>query len=248
VSAEAEKRKLRRKIHIVGDSQVFGWGLSDEETVCAQLQGLLGDDYVVFNHGVPGFGPFQYLDAVDSIAKDEIVVVLFSVENDLTDAYSAKTNMTSRNGYLLREHSFAKSLPSWAIASHTFATVSGLWMSFRDKRLTPLAYNSHAKAAATTLAYRVDRLARKMSEERGSNIIYGVIPWDAAIIPERVSAYYPFVSEPKATVYLPDELALQDRFRAHNNKQDLYLKSDSHISPVGAKIVATVLAACLNNE
>jgi hypothetical protein len=69
-----------RRILVLGDSHVFGTGLSDIETFCSQLQARVGEKYKVINAGVPGWGMFQMdilLRRIIETARPEIVIVFF---------------------------------------------------------------------------------------------------------------------------------------------------------------------------
>ena len=51
------KTALRQRVFIIGDSQTYGWGLSDDQSWPNQLQCLAnktGDRFEVHNLGVPG--------------------------------------------------------------------------------------------------------------------------------------------------------------------------------------------------
>ncbi len=48
------------EIIVVGDSQVFGLGVEEEETFAAVLQSALGGSRIVRNLGVPTYGPDEY--------------------------------------------------------------------------------------------------------------------------------------------------------------------------------------------
>lgn len=69
---------------VVGDSQVFGLGVNDEETFSAVLAKELGQS--VANAGVPTYGPGEYTALVASLApelKPKTVVYVLNVANDL---------------------------------------------------------------------------------------------------------------------------------------------------------------------
>ncbi len=53
---DGDHRHAPRKIAIIGDSVPFGTALSQEQTLPAALQRLLGDTVKVYNFGVPGYG------------------------------------------------------------------------------------------------------------------------------------------------------------------------------------------------
>lgn len=241
-AGEARSGHSRLPIHVVGDSQVFGWGLSDDESITSQLQVLLGPNYQVVNHGVPGYGPFQYAEVVSSIDTREFVIVLFSIENDLTNTYSARTGMTSRFGYLMREGCLATRLPAWIACSHLYIRSSQAIQSLSEPRLVSIAYNPFAEIASKTLAYRVNRIQSQIKEERGDKVCFGVIPWDAALCPGRLENYKPRFSEVSQVADINGELGLYATFQAELDPERLFLKNDSHLSGAGARMVAEVLA------
>jgi hypothetical protein len=70
----------RRRILVLGDSSMFGQGISDEETFSSQLQALVGDRYEVINTGVPGWGAFQMemlLKRIIEPVRPEIVIAFY---------------------------------------------------------------------------------------------------------------------------------------------------------------------------
>lgn len=79
-----ELAKNADSIVIVGDSQVFGLGVEDDDTVAARLQVHTGRP--VHNGGVPTYGPEEYLAVLDELlgasgARTGVLVVNFA--NDL---------------------------------------------------------------------------------------------------------------------------------------------------------------------
>lgn len=68
---------------LIGDSQVFGLGVNDGETLAAALAGASGR--AVLNLGVPTYGPVEYLALIDEIAAREPsdIVVVLNFANDL---------------------------------------------------------------------------------------------------------------------------------------------------------------------
>lgn len=69
---------------VVGDSQVFGLGVEDDQTLAARLAERLGRP--VLNGGVPTYGPDEYLDVVGEIAAERplrTVVLVLNFGNDL---------------------------------------------------------------------------------------------------------------------------------------------------------------------
>jgi len=83
---EREKRR-RFRLALVGDSQVFGFGVGDDEHLGVLLDRDMAD-VETYPFGVPGYGPTQEMlllaDTVLTYRPDVVVAVLF-LENDLND-------------------------------------------------------------------------------------------------------------------------------------------------------------------
>jgi hypothetical protein len=75
-----------RDVLVVGDSQVFGLGVEQEETFAAQLQAAMGEGGHVLNAGVPTYGPLEYTALVERLVaerKPARVVYVLNMANDL---------------------------------------------------------------------------------------------------------------------------------------------------------------------
>jgi hypothetical protein len=76
------------EILVVGDSQVFGLGVEETETMAAQLAALLPGK-TVLNGGVPTYGPQEYAKVVAEVfarRKPKAVVFVVNFANDLFEA------------------------------------------------------------------------------------------------------------------------------------------------------------------
>lgn len=74
-------------ILLLGDSQVFGLGVEENETAAARIAQQLGS--AVLNAGTPTWGPPEYLAAARDLIpkhKPKTVVVVLSIANDLFEA------------------------------------------------------------------------------------------------------------------------------------------------------------------
>jgi lysophospholipase L1-like esterase len=99
--AAFEKPAGLRRVVVMGDSQTWGYGVGDDETIPAQLSRLLneggGPPYEVLNLGVGGYGTDQaflkYLVQGWRYAPDVVVLTVFkndSVENARTIAWGVE--------------------------------------------------------------------------------------------------------------------------------------------------------------
>lgn len=76
------------RVVAIGDSNTYGVSAPREGSWPHQLSGLLGEP--VYNMGLGGFGPLQYLQLTQTTARDmkpKVLVLGFYFGNDLMDAY-----------------------------------------------------------------------------------------------------------------------------------------------------------------
>ena len=236
-------------VHLVGDSQVFGWGLTDEETIAVRLQEKLGNRFRVVNHGVPGYGPFAYRLMLNQISFQDIVILAFSEQNDLWNAYSAVASATARHGYLIQRTFLGENLPAFVLHSRVFQISSLLKIRFFNRlRALPMPYNPYVQAGAKVLMYRVESLYVGQKQSRGNRMIFVSIPWDAAILPARARRYSPYVFPPRLFVQFPDDCHLASRFRSHPDPATLYLPTDNHLAAAGAEFAAQIFAETIRER
>jgi SGNH hydrolase-like domain, acetyltransferase AlgX len=71
------------EIAVIGDSQVFGLGVNDDQTTPAILAKLTNQP--VLNMGVPTYGPYEYLAMIDEAAKrhPSQIVMVINFGNDI---------------------------------------------------------------------------------------------------------------------------------------------------------------------
>lgn len=77
------------EVIVVGDSQVLGLGVEENETFSAVLQSSLGGGHLVRNLGVPTYGPPEYNGVIEeALAKRpaKTVVYVVNLANDLFEA------------------------------------------------------------------------------------------------------------------------------------------------------------------
>ncbi len=232
-----------QKIHVIGDSQVFGWGLSDDETISARLQSLLGPGYQVVNRGVPGLGPPAYEEIARSIPESNWVVIVNTEENDFFDSYGLFHEISAHCGYLNPPTPLNFNLPCPVLNSRAIQRVG---QAFSDRkyriRPTPLEYNPLASVASEILSHRIKKLYQPLRESRQERFLSVVIPWVCRYVNEQCKYYYPPVSAVNRTVAFDDDCNVEGNFNQDPNKTDLYIPGDTHLSVRGAKVVAETLA------
>lgn len=230
-------------LHLVGDSQVFGWGLRDDETLPERLQQRLGSRVRVVNHGLPGQGPLGYFRTLATLPPDEPALLLLTEMNDFQDAYSAIPSLAHHCGYLVRPAGIGSRLPCRILGSHTAA----LLLDLRNLLATgpipiPLGFNPKATVPAHVLCRRIENGLRSLAERRPGMLMVVTIPWEGEIVPVRRSAYAPWLPEVRAHTRLPGGTQLHRALSALHDPSTLFLPEDHHLSPEGADRVAEALA------
>jgi lysophospholipase L1-like esterase len=234
-------------LHVIGDSQVFGWDLNDDETVPAGLQRRLGADWRVMNHGVPGYGPHAYAALLARVPTEDLALVVLTETNDLRDAFFDTPEATARCGFLVSDDLLGRHLPCFALGSYSFAAGILALHRFGDSRLlVPLGFDPLAEAAATMLRFRIETILATrgggQARAREGHLLMAVVPWDVALLPARHVYYTPDLPRPQRLVALAADVDLEAAFRRHDHPERLFLAADHHLSAAGAALVADELA------
>ncbi|MAH85035.1 MAG: hypothetical protein CBB68_12375 [Rhodospirillaceae bacterium TMED8] len=102
VPCRKDTEKSARRVFLIGDSQTFGWGLSDADTWANKLQCELNDSgeaTAIYNLAVPGTQVDQYWErgyrqVADIVVKGDIVI-LSMTWNDLATFYASEDFVSS---------------------------------------------------------------------------------------------------------------------------------------------------------
>jgi hypothetical protein len=231
----------RYRLDLIGDSQIFGWGLSDSETIASRLQALLGADWQVVNHGVPGIGPLQYARILDSVPKDAEVLLVFTELNDLWDTYGVSTHVT-RCGFL--------SSAAWPRSSLIcpILNLREVQMGFlaytnimRRRALAPIGFHPSSGVAARILAQRVRSMFVKDGVRVHPHMHFAVLPWDGRYNAQSRQDYFP-AADPDAPRYFDDDYDLISAFAQAADPPALFLPDDPHLAARGAALFADRVA------
>lgn len=253
VTTDADGRRVvpnapaqaQRTLYVIGDSQVFGWGLSDDESIPARLQQQLGDGWHVINLGVPGYGPFQYAEQLARVPNDGVALVILTETNDFQDSFFYRPPLISRCGYLVSRSWLGEKMPCFLLSSYALAKFAELRVRLSGKLPVPLGYSPSGQPAAKVLQYRIENLFRGATGNKHPHVIFASIPWDAAVDAGRLPNYEPVLSEARRFVELPDESKIDQEFQRHPSPGELFQKNDSHLSPLGAELMAEKLAPAI---
>jgi hypothetical protein len=228
-----------RRLDIIGDSQVFGWGLSDEETFASRLQSRLGPKWRVVNHGVPGVGPLYYADELKRVPENAEVLIVFTEVNDLWDMYDLARHPT-RCGYLVG-HAWPQS--DWVCSVLDLRLVQigfALYDELASPRaLTPLGFDSISKVAAKIFSERTRALFADEARTRRLYLHFAVVPWDGRVNKSVLVDYFPPATVTDLPEYFEDDYGMAQLFIAQRDGKSLFLRHDPHMSPAGATLFAS---------
>lgn len=236
-------------LHIVGDSQVFGWGLNDGETIPAQIQALLGSNAKVVNHGLPGLGPLAYLKIVARLPPDEPAIIILTEMNDFQDAYDVRPSLTHHCGFIVLADGFGTRLPCFLLRSQLTGLITDLRDRFFPGKIPlPLGFNPYARVSARVICRRIENnLIEFLNRRPGGSFIF-TIPWEAQIEPDRLAAYAPSLAVAEAHTRLPGSAEILKQMKSVGIRKQIFLSNDHHLSPEGAETVARHIAETFRGQ
>jgi lysophospholipase L1-like esterase len=77
---EIDEEKRAQRVVLIGNSCLFGWGVSYDKSVAGQLQASLGADYEVINGAIPGYSSWQgrgFYESELTALEPDLVVIMF---------------------------------------------------------------------------------------------------------------------------------------------------------------------------
>lgn len=137
-----------RELLIAGDSQVFGLGVEEHETMSAVLAERLGAS--VLNLGVPSYGPFEVEQTLREVGGNRLPAVVVAVLDLATDPLEleqhAAQRVTTRGGWLV-----SRAAKSYAWPGEDLLRDSHVLLAWRRAHAEQTAPDVES-AAATALA------------------------------------------------------------------------------------------------
>ncbi len=238
-------------VNLIGDSQVFGWGLSDNETIASRLQNKLGESYAVINYGVPGYGPDDYKRIANNLPVAEKKIVFFTEENDLWDGYRVFKKTGVKCGYLTGSLAIYNIIKSCFFYDSRAVQLAASAENFfkKDVHLTPLGLSKKTRIVAKVLSMRVKKIFNDISRSN-DDVTFIDIPWKGRFSETWRKSSYPVVDSEIVTqkVFGDDKYKVLERFLETPNAGELYIPEDGHLSEKGADFLATIIAEKLLSD
>ncbi|MEC8191803.1 MAG: GDSL-type esterase/lipase family protein [Myxococcota bacterium] len=131
----------RQTILIVGDSSIFGDGVSDRDTLAAQMGRALGSDVDVQNGGVPGYTCRQSRILIERLSStlQPDVLIAYNQHSDFRRASSEDRVIVAANMGMLRDTGIGRLLSAGMLWNRMRTNGSNLDRSEYEACLTALA-------------------------------------------------------------------------------------------------------------
>jgi lysophospholipase L1-like esterase len=266
---------VKGRVLLLGDSQVFGYGVDEAEAMAARLASRTGGE--VLNAAVPTWGPTEYARAAAELVpryRPEHVVFVGNVANDWFEAKVPNTRRTAaRDGWATRAvaRAPARDFPGRAglmsrsqlvFLARSLATVvraRGLPKNLAAEHLARQAGRVRARDGGffTPLAKHVQR-TRDVCARYGCRVTVAALPLDVMVDAREQDKYASPPRDLRAAQRLLDDLLLDStRLGVHalnlhpvlvDASPGAFLPDDYHLSPRGHDAVAAALAAALRAD
>lgn len=242
----------RRRVLVLGDSYVYGFGVEAEETFPKVAEATLRSsgrpDVAVLNAGVSGYGPLEELALLRRLAGrigPQVVVLAFFEGNDVQNALEhPKRYVMGDDGYL---HT-PEGGPSPAGRSHLLAYVR--------RKLRGVSEKMEA-GKGLELARQAVREARRHAEASGAEFLLVLIPTTQAERigrPRLLRAYDRILGQPPDVNAVMEDFARREGIRVLNlspvfdgaaDESSLRFGVDGHFTREGHRLAGEALAAAL---
>ncbi len=253
------------RILILGDSQAFGFGVTDDETFACHLETKLAQKYPdidvqVLNAGVPGYGTadqFAFLKSKGKLFQPDLVIVQFLSVNDIEESRSPAKDWAIIQDRMLTSKSSgnnpSQSPPNWRRVQNWMKTHIHLARLISD-RLGYLAMKwgilgnmegfwgeDFASADAVSAAKYLAAIAKESRQLKAECLFLyttGQVHVFSDTAPSLPSAGFMEAAAKKANVEWINSV---DSLRRRSDKFDLYYPKDGHWTPAGHKAIAEIL-------
>jgi hypothetical protein len=270
-------RTLPRRALLLGDSQVFGYGVAWETSLAPQLARALGGDAEAYAAAVPTWGPTEYVRALEDLApayRPGLVIFVANAANDWFETSVDNTRRTvARDGWAERL-TLPRTTPRWFPGRSFVMGRSHLMLAARELFAHAVEAGPPPAEMATRLLSELPRLGRPhgrlrsrmtphllaadaLCQRLGCRVVAVALPLDVQVHPGEWAKYHSPPQDLRATERLLTDF-IADAGDAGLLAVDLlgplraaspgaFLPDDYHLSPAGHRAAARAIAAALNH-
>jgi hypothetical protein len=222
------------RVMLVGDSQVFGYGVDWDESLAAVLPGATaahGGATEVLAAAVPSWGPVEYVRAIESLGptyRPRHVVFVANAANDWSEiGVPNARRSTARDGWLVQRADSAADRPAWfpgrsflmqrshlvlgarRLAVHAadgaLPTADAAWRLLREAARPAVPAPHRSRMTAALLA--ADRACRPL----GCRVVAAALPLDVQVHPGEWAKYRGAPRSLEATLPILDDFVADAR-------------------------------------
>lgn len=237
----------RKRLIMIGDSCVFGWGVGHGETIAARLSDDFsenGHDVEVINAGVPGYSSLQALNHLKEILKThrpDIVTIQIGWNDSWPTPSMTDRDIISRGTWLISFNYFVRKL--WVVRLASYAISKRYYEKFEIantpgdlRRRVPLA------------EFRANLIEMiRLSRENNALPVLVTLPQRMPLRKLAIANYLALLPEiADATgVQLID---LVPPIQSEREENGHLFVDDIHFSAEGSKVVAKIIATRLRQS
>lgn len=264
----------RHRILVLGDSQMFGYGVAWADAFPAQLERALGGGAVVMDAAVPSWGPGESVLALRDLGpayRPRTVLFVANAANDWFESVPNRDRTTARDGWAARPGEPAPAwfpLRGWLLGrSHLVLAVRQLAHHIGDAELPPVdpvlaLVRELPELRAVPAPYR-SRLTPALEEAvkacrpLGCAVMVLLLPRDAQVDAREWAKYGEAPQDLSATEALLRDLAADAGARGipavdllpvlRAAEPGAFLPDDYHLSARGHAAIAAAVAAKLSS-
>lgn len=257
------------EVVVLGDSQVFGLGVEEDQTASAVLASTLGRP--VRNAGIPTHGPPEYLTVLDELLasrKPETVVLVLNFANDLLEVSTPNTRRHAVwDGWAVRLETAPETVMEfpgrrWLFSrSHLVHAVRRAW------RTPPEAASEATWAGVLGIAHKAKEgggrsplagavaAAKARCDDAGAELLVVALPLDVQVSATEWARYGVEPRDMSGTRVLLEDLVVGAEHlgvRALDATEALaaaepgaFLDADVHMTPKGQAALAAAIASKL---
>ena len=269
-------RVLPRRVLVLGDSQVFGYGVPWSDSLAPQLAQALGRDAEGLAAAVPTWGPTEYVRALEDFApvyRPGVVVFVANAANDWFETSVDNTRRTvARDGWAERL-TLPRTTPRWFPGRSFVMGRSHLVLAARELFAHAAEPGAPPAEMAARLLSELPRIGRPQGIRRsrmtphllaaadlcrrlGCRVVAVALPLDVQVHPGEWAKYRSAPQDLRATERLLTDfvddardagiLAVNLLAPLRDASPGAFLPDDYHLSPAGHRAAARALAAAID--
>jgi len=244
LSAESSGKK---RLFMIGDSCVFGWGVGHGETLAVRLSEQLsksGHNFEVINAGVPGYSSLQarnHLEAIFETHQPDVVTIQIGWNDSWPTPSLTDREIVSKGARVISFNFFVRKL--WVVRLSSHLVSKRYYEKFKSDQAS-----GAAKRRASTAEFRenLDAMVRLCREHDAVPVLI-TLPQRKPVEKPEISEYLPSIRRAAAENKVPF-IDLIPPIQSGLEENEHLFVDKFHFSAEGSQVVAKVIAKALEEN